>query len=133
MSGYPDFNDVANEPCIDTRRVQEFLDWFECFDWSEIDEDDRKQIERARKFKELVTGEQVSDEVFENGLCVVVRENAFTEHVKNEEIELNESAWKAIPRVWQDNINWSEVASELRSDYAEIEWEGTTYLFEVND
>lgn len=130
---YPNFDDLANEPRIDTRLVQEFLDWFSCFDWSEIEEDDQKSIERARALKELVTGEQVSDETFERGMCVLVRENAFTEYIKDEQIELNESAWERMPRVWQDNIDWSEVADDLRTGYAEIEWEGTTYLFEVNN
>jgi len=129
----PDFDRTVTEPWFNTENVQDFLDWFENMDWSGLDEDDRELIERARKLKELVTGEGVSNETFERDGCTVIRDNAFTDYIKQEEIDLNESAWKSIPRVWQDNINWSEVASDLRSDYAEIEWEGNTYLFEVND
>lgn len=129
----PDFDQITRESCIDTRMVQQFLDWFENWDWEDIDEGDREQIERARSLKELVTGEQVSDETFEHGDCVLVRENAFTDYVKNDEIELNYDAWNNMPWVWQDNMDWSEIASDLRGDYAEIKWEGDTYLFTVND
>lgn len=129
----PDFDRLSKEARIDSRQVQEFLDYFENDDWSDIDEGDRENIERARRLKELVTGEQVGDETFTKGMCVIVRENAFTEYIKDEQTELNEDAWKNMPRVWQDNIDWSKVASDLRCDYAEITWEGETYLFEVND
>ena|SRR5882672_683701 len=130
---YLDFGQLAVEGRIDTRLVQEFLDWFENDDWSDIDESDREDIERARKMKELVTAQGVSDQTFEHGMCVLVRESEFTDYIKDEQNELNEGVWKSMPRVWQDNIDWSEVASELRCGYAEIEWEGETYLFEVND
>lgn len=129
----PDFDRTVTEPWFNTENVQDFLDWFENMDWSDIDEDDRELIERARKFKELVTGEGVSDQTFERYGCTVVRENAFTDYIKQEEIELNNSVWKSMPRVWQDNMDWDEIASELRSDYAEIEWEGEKYLFVVTD
>ena len=129
----PDFEQIVREPVIITERVQDFLDYFENEDWSDIDEGDRELIERARKFKELVTGEGVSDSAFERDCVQVVRENAFAEFVKDDSIELNESAWKAMPRVWQDNIDWDGVADDFRTDYAEIEWEGDTYLFEVRD
>jgi hypothetical protein len=128
----PDFEQLANEPRIDTRMVQDFLGYFDCFDWSEIDADDRALIMRARALKGLVT-KSVVNETFENGMCILVRENAFAEYVKNDQIELNESVWLSMPRVWQDNVNWSEVASDLRADYTEIVWEGNTYLFEVNE
>lgn len=130
---YPDFGQLAVESRIDTRLVQEFLDSFENDDWSDIEEGDREDIERARKLKELVTAQQVSDQTFEKGMCVLVRENAFTDYIKDREQELNEDAWKAMPRVWCDHIDWEGVAQEFRSDYAEITWEDDTYLFEVND
>lgn len=130
---YPDFGQLAVESRIDTRLVQEFLDSFENDDWSDIEEGDREDIERARKLKELVTAQQVSDQTFEKGMCVLVRENAFTDYIKDREQELNEDAWKAMPRVWCDHIDWEGVVQEFRSDYAEITWEDDTYLFEVND
>lgn len=132
MTALPDFDQFANEPRINSRQVQEFLDWFENMDWSDIDADDRENIERARALKAEVTS-QITDETFENGLCILVRENAFVEYIKDDQIDSNESAWKSMPRVWQDNIDWSEVASDLRADFAEIDWEGSTYLFEVNE
>ena len=129
----PDFQNISNEPRIDMRMVQQFLDWFENDDWEDIGEGDREQIERARSLKELVTGEQVPDETFETGICVLIRENAFTDYVKDEETELNEYEWKNMPKCWQENIDWDGVAEDLRDDYAEIDWEGDTYLFMVND
>lgn len=132
MTALPDFDQLANEPRIDSRQVQEFLDWFENMEWSDIDAGDRENIERARALKAEVTS-QVTDETFENSLCILVRENGYVDYIKDDQIELNESAWESMPKVWQDNIDWSEVASDLRPGFAEIDWEGSTYLFEVNE
>ena len=66
-------------------------------------------------------------EEFESG-CTLVDEDDFEEYCE-EELEDCGYFDKDFPQWIKNNINWEGIASDMKQDYSEVEYQGTTYLY----
>jgi hypothetical protein len=104
------FNDEASESITEEER-QEFYDYW---------------IEEQGKINEI---NELEDEVgseWEYGVTLIDVDD-FEEYCE----ELVDDCYdmKDVPNFIRNNIDWSRVADDLKVDYSEVTFRGTTYLF----
>lgn len=90
-------------------------------DWKADWEDELKEIEEINEVEDEVGSE------FEYG-CTLISEDDFEDYCK----ELLQDIGVLpdnIPSYIAYNINWEGVADDLKVDYSELDYQGTTYLF----
>lgn len=58
---------------------------------------------------------------------LLIPENKFDEYARELVEELYDL--NSIPDFILDNVNWDGVASDIKSDYTECEWNGVTYYY----
>ena len=66
-------------------------------------------------------------EEFEYG-CTLVDEDDFEEYAE-EELEQCGYFDKDFPQWIKNNINWEGIASDMKQDYSEVDYQGTPYLY----
>lgn len=138
-----------NSGIIDTRDLQERLEELEAkrdaiaeaiehrdeFEESESPEDFKRAVEWLEKLeadfdddeqKELAELESLSDEVSEwKDGATMIPESEFTDYCRELLVDIGDLP-KDLPHYIE--IDWDKTADNIRADYSEVEYQGTTYL-----
>ncbi len=111
-----DFDDIdrviSEEEFTVTDDTNGFLEYWED-EYEEIAEIDRVEDEVGREF---------------SFRCTLIDEDDFEDYAQ-ELVEDIGDLPSDLPHYISRNIDWSGVADDLRQDYSELEYQGTTYLF----
>lgn len=119
--------------------LDSFLETFEHYaDMTDSFEDIRFEEEEIENWKqdwsvelkEIEEIDNIENEVgreFESG-CTLIDESDFEEYCEDLCVDLGEIP-KDLPAYIENNIDWGGVANDLKIDYSELEYQGTTYLF----
>lgn len=89
--------------------------------WKEDFEDELKEIEEIDDIENEVGSE------FKYGVTLI-DEDDFQEYCEDLVSDIGDLP-RDLPSYISNNINWEGVADDLRVDYSEVEFRGTTYLY----
>lgn len=97
---------------IDRETIQEFKDYWE---------DEYKEIEEIDEVEQAVGSE------FSYG-CTLIDEDDFEDYCEEFCLDVGYIS-KDIPHLIRNNIDFEGIADDMKQDYSEVEYQGTTYLF----
>ena len=96
-----------------------------------ITDEEREEFEVywSDEFKQIAEIDNIENECeeFEYG-CTLVDENDFEEYCE-EELEQCGYFDKDFPQWIKNNIDWEGIASDMKEDYQEVDYQGTSYLY----
>ena len=85
-------------------------------------EDELKEIEEINDLED-----EINNGEFEFG-TTLIDEDDFEEYCEDLVSDIGDLP-KDLPSYISNNIDWSGIADDLRQDYSEVEFRGTTYLY----
>ena len=85
-------------------------------------EDELKEIEEINDLED-----EINNGEFEFG-TTLIDEDYFEEYCEDLVSDIGDLP-KDLPSYISNNIDWSGIADDLRQDYSEVEFRGTTYLY----
>ena len=124
-----DFNDKFNTEFDDFGEV--ILEKLESKNFEYIDKEAMEEfkIYWSNEYAHIEEIDNIENECeeFECG-CTLVDEYNFEEYAE-EELEQCGYFDKDFPQWIKNNINWEGIASDMKQDYSEVDYQGTTYLY----
>lgn len=85
-------------------------------------EDELKEIEEINDLED-----EINNKKFEFGTTLIDKDD-FEEYCEDLVSDIGDLP-KDLPSYISNNIDWSGIADDLRQDYSEVEFRGTTYLY----
>jgi len=109
-----DFSEIPTE--TEDSDVAMFLEYWE---------DELKEIEEINDLEDDINS--YAGDNFDDGVYLI-DEDDFEEYCEDLVSDIGDLP-KDLPSYISNNIDWSGVADDLRQDYSEVEFRGTTYLY----
>jgi len=116
---------------------EHYADRTETFDDILFEEEEIQEwiVDWETELEEIAEINQVEDEVesyggdgFEFG-TTLIKEYDFEEYCEELVRDYGYLSRDTITALIENNIDWSGIADDMRQDYSELEYQGTTYLF----
>lgn len=109
---YEDMTDSFEDILLEEEEIQSWKeDWFK--ELEEIEQIDEVENEVGREF---------------GYGCSLIDESDFEEYCEELVKDIGDLP-NDLPSYIENNIDWSGVADDLKQDYSELDYQGTTYLF----
>ena len=119
LENFPHYEEMT-ESFEDIRFEEEEIE-----SWKEDFEDELKEIEEINDLEEEINS--YAGDNFDDGVYLI-DEDYFEEYCEDLVSDIGDLP-KDLPSYISNNIDWSGVADDLRQDYSEVEFRGTTYLY----
>jgi hypothetical protein len=118
---------TGNEDWLDSRDIQERLEWLESFDDEDLTDEEKEEYNELYRFREYMI-EHYDKDSWSWGF-LFIRDEYFTEYAEE---FANEVGAIDDKQYWlTKHIDWDAVASDMQDDYWEVDFFGNTYWTRV--
>ena len=118
---------TGNEDWLDSRDIQERLEWLESFDDEDLTDEEKEEYNELYRFRDYMIEHYDKDSWFWGFLFI--RDEYFTEYAEEFANEIGAIDDK---QYWlTKHIDWDAVARDMQDDYWEVDFFGNTYWTRV--
>ena len=115
------FDPIEKEDVLDSRDLQERIDYLESFDEEELDDSEKEELESLKELKEESDfGEWDWGQFF-------IKRGYWVKYCENMVKDIGDLP-RELPSYIQDNIDWDGVADDIEQDYSVVNFGREEYL-----
>ena len=115
------FDPIEKEDVLDSRDLQERIDYLESFDEEELDDSEKEELESLKELKEESDfGEWDWGQFF-------IKRGYWVEYCENMVKDIGDLP-RELPSYIQNNIDWDGVADDIEQDYSVVNFGREEYL-----